>query len=51
MTGLLLIGLLTQFYGVRVGFVSCGALALLFLFLLARSRSLTPAGEGKGQTV
>lgn len=46
MTGPLLIGLLTQVYGVRVGFVSCGGLALLSLFLLARSRSFRPAGEG-----
>jgi len=29
MTGPLLIGLLTQFYGVRVGFVMCGTVALL----------------------
>jgi MFS family permease len=29
MTGPLLIGLLTQFYGVRVGFVICGAVALV----------------------
>jgi MFS family permease len=29
MTGPLLIGLLTQFYGVRVGFVVCGTVALL----------------------
>ena len=40
MTGPLLIGLLTQFFGVRTGFVTCGALALLFLFVLARSSSL-----------
>lgn len=40
MVGPLLIGLLTQFYGVRVGFVTCGVLALVFLILL--SRSLTP---------
>ena len=41
MMGPLLIGLLTQAYGVRVGFVSCGGLALLFLLLLAsRFKSL-----------
>jgi len=38
MTGPLLIGLVTQFYGVHVGFVMCGLLALIFLFVLARSR-------------
>ncbi|HDR9757804.1 TPA: MFS transporter [Burkholderia cepacia ATCC 25416] len=37
MVGPLLVGLLTQFYGVRVGFVTCGALALIFLMLLSRS--------------
>ncbi|MEO7168357.1 MAG: MFS transporter [Chthoniobacterales bacterium] len=36
MVGPLLIGLVTQFYGVRVGFVSCGALALIALLLLRR---------------
>lgn len=39
MIGPLLIGLLTQFFGVRVGFVTCGLLALLLLILLARSPS------------
>lgn len=43
MVGPLLIGLLTQFYGVRVGFVTCGVLALLFLMLLLKS--LAPARE------
>jgi MFS family permease len=42
MVGPLLIGLLTQLYGVRVGFVTCGSLALLFLLLLARSSSFKP---------
>lgn len=37
MVGPLLIGTLTHFFGVRVGFVTCGALALLFLGVLARS--------------
>ncbi len=41
MIGPLLIGALTQFFGVRVGFVSCGVLAVLFLIALARSRTLT----------
>ncbi len=36
MVGPLLIGLVTQFYGVRVGFVSCGSLALIALLLLRR---------------
>jgi hypothetical protein len=40
MIGPLLIGALTQFFGVRVGFVICGVLALLFLVALARSRTL-----------
>ncbi len=39
MVGPLLIGALTDFFGVRVGFVSCGALALFFLLLLVRSPS------------
>ncbi|MER3480697.1 MAG: hypothetical protein C4327_09530 [Meiothermus sp.] len=42
MVGPVLIGLLTQLYGVHVGFVACGALALLFLLLLAASRTLNP---------
>jgi len=41
MIGPLLIGALTEFFGVRVGFVSCGVLAVLFLIALARSRTLT----------
>jgi MFS family permease len=45
MVGPLLIGVLTQFYGIRVGFVTCGILALLFLGLLARSRALSSATE------
>jgi MFS family permease len=40
MVGPLLIGLLTQFYGVRVGFVACGGLALVFLLILVASRTL-----------
>lgn len=46
MMGPLLIGLLTQVFGVRVGFVTCAILALLFLFLLARSPALKPAKSG-----
>jgi MFS family permease len=40
MIGPLVIGALTQFFGVRVGFVSCGVLALLFLAVLARTQPL-----------
>lgn len=40
MVGPLLIGALTQFFGVRVGFVSCGATALLLLLLLMRTGTL-----------
>ena len=40
MVGPLLVGVLTQFFGVRFGFVSCGILALVLLFLLAKSRAL-----------
>jgi MFS family permease len=40
MIGPLLIGALTQFFGVRVGFVTCGVLALLFLVALVRSQTL-----------
>ncbi|MDE2428221.1 MAG: MFS transporter [Burkholderiales bacterium] len=39
MVGPLMIGLITQFFGVRVGFLTCGTLALVLLFLLARSRT------------
>jgi MFS family permease len=40
MIGPLLIGALTQFFGVRIGFVTCGVLALLLLIALVRSRTL-----------
>lgn len=42
MVGPLLVGALTQFYGVRAGFVTCGALALLLVIPLMRSRALRP---------
>ena len=42
MTGPLLIGLITQFYGVHAGFITCGALALIFLSGLARYRTPSP---------
>lgn len=48
MIGPLLIGLLTQFYGVRAGFITCGALALLFLLALASSGTLRRGGEDQG---
>ena len=41
MVGPLLIGVLTQFFGIRAGFVTCGALALVFLAALARSRAFS----------
>ena len=40
MVGPLLVGVLTQFFGVRTGFVTCGALALLLVIPLIRSPSL-----------
>ena len=43
MTGPLAVGLITQFYGVHTGFITCGVLALIFLFVLARSRTLGPS--------
>jgi MFS family permease len=39
MVGPLAIGLLTQLFGVRIGFVVCGGVALLLLAILATSRS------------
>jgi MFS family permease len=43
MVGPLAVGLLTQLYGVRIGFVTCGLLALLFVFPIMGSRALRPA--------
>jgi len=40
MVGPLIVGALTQFFGVRFGFVSCGILALVLLVLLVKSRAL-----------
>jgi MFS family permease len=40
MVGPLLVGALTQAFGVRTGFVSGGALGLVLLALLAKSRAL-----------
>lgn len=45
MIGPLLIGLLTHFFGVRVGFVACGALALVTTIALRRSGALGIAGS------
>ncbi len=39
MVGPLLVGVLTQLFGVRVDFVACSALALLCLAVLARSNA------------
>lgn len=47
MVGPVLIGLLTQLYGVRVGFVACGGLAFVFLLLLARTQTLNPAASNE----
>jgi MFS transporter, ACDE family, multidrug resistance protein len=49
MVGPLLIGLLTQLYGVRVGFVACGSLALACLFILAMSRTFNPGARQQGE--
>jgi MFS family permease len=43
MIGPLLVGALTQFFGVRAGFVACGAVALAFVVLLSRSEGFRPA--------
>ena len=45
MVGPLLIGLLTQLFGVRVAFVACGLLALAFLLVLTRSQGISRAAE------
>jgi MFS family permease len=49
MVGPLLIGLLTQFYGVRVGFVACGVMALAFLLLLVGSKTLKGTNAPKSK--
>ena len=41
MVGPLLVGGLTQFFGVRVGFVTCGAVAVVLLVVLARAPSFS----------
>jgi MFS family permease len=50
MVGPVLIGLLTQFFGIRTGFVTCGMLALVFLVPLARSRAFAQAVRNPSQT-
>ena len=45
MIGPVLVGLLTQLYGVRTGFITCGALALVALLLLARMGSSNGGGR------
>jgi len=44
MVGLLLVGAITQWFGVRVGFVSCGAMALACL-VLANFAAASPRGK------
>ena len=46
MIGPLLVGALTQFFGVRVGFVTCGAVALAFVVLLSRAKGFRPVNVG-----
>ncbi len=48
MVGPLLVGLITQFYGVRIGFVSCGLVAVVCLFFVAKSGALTTAASADG---
>lgn len=45
MIGPLLVGALTQFFGVRVGFVTCGILACTLLLPLSRTERLTAGGR------
>lgn len=40
MVGPLLVGALTQFFGIRVGFVTCGTIAIVLLAVLARTGNL-----------
>ena len=42
MVGPLVVGLLTQMFGIRTGFVTCGTVALVLLIPLARSQALRP---------
>lgn len=47
MTGPLLVGLLTQFFGVRVGFVACGAVALVLLGILSGAGGMSPVNSSR----
>jgi len=42
MVGPLVVGLLTQMFGIRTGFITCGTVALVLLIPLARSQALRP---------
>ncbi len=46
MVGPLSVGLLAQLFGVRAGFVTCGAVALLLLIPLAITQRTPPSGSG-----
>jgi MFS transporter, ACDE family, multidrug resistance protein len=48
MVGPLVVGALTQFYGVRVGFVACGSIGLLLVATLTRSRALRQTSRRSG---
>ena len=50
MVGPLLIGLLTQLFGIRFAFVACGLLALAFLVVLTRSRGISLERTSQGRT-
>jgi MFS family permease len=45
MVGPLAVGALTQLYGIRIGFVSCGVIAILLLIPFALSRALRAAAS------
>jgi DHA1 family tetracycline resistance protein-like MFS transporter len=48
MVGPLAVGVVTQFYGVRAGFVVCGVGAGLLVFVLTRSASLSHGSRNPG---
>ena len=50
MVGPLLIGLLTQLFGIRFAFVACGLLALAFLVVLTRSRGISLERTSQSRT-
>ncbi len=45
MIGPLFVGALTQFFGVRVGFVTCGVAALMFVVFLSRAKEFRAASQ------